>query len=137
MTDPSLAEPNESAARSSPGPIASLQALRAVLWRILEAGGLFIGLIVLVYLLLGTGSGPFVFNKDLWKPGDKTVYVKFDKYKPRSEPASGLAGGKVVKVDRVEWRAISDQQQAVNAIIAGEIDLIEQPSHETMPGGAP
>ena len=37
-----------------------------------------------------TGSGPFVFVKDEWKPGDKTVYVKFDKYKPRSEPASGL-----------------------------------------------
>ena len=33
-----------------------------------------------------TGSGPFVFQKDEWKPGDKTVYVKFDKYKPRSEP---------------------------------------------------
>src|SRR5215813_7025236 len=48
-----------------------------------------------------TGSGPFVFKKDEWKPGDKTVYVKFDKYMPRSEPASGLAGGKVVKVDRV------------------------------------
>ena len=30
-----------------------------------------------------TGSGPFVFVKDEWKPGDKTVYVKFDKYKPR------------------------------------------------------
>ena len=60
-----------------------------------------------------TGSGPFVFKKDEWKPGDKAVYVKFDKYKPRSEPASGLAGGKVVKVDRVEWLAISDQQQAV------------------------
>jgi len=60
MTDPSLAEPNTSAARSSPGFTASLQALRNVLWRILEAGGLFIGLIVLVYLLLGTGSGPFV-----------------------------------------------------------------------------
>ena len=55
-----------------------------------------------------TGSGPFVFKRDEWKPGDKTVYVKFDKYKPRAEPASGLAGGKVVKVDRVEWRAISD-----------------------------
>ena len=55
-----------------------------------------------------TGSGPFVFKRDEWKPGDKTVYVKFDKYKPRPEPASGLAGGKVVKVDRVEWRAISD-----------------------------
>ena len=72
-----------------------------------------------------TGSGPFVFKRDEWKPGDKTVYVKFDKYKPRSEPASGFAGGKVVKVDRVEWRAISDHQQAVNALLAGEIDFIE------------
>jgi hypothetical protein len=60
MTDPSLAEPTTSATRSSPGLLASLQNLRAVLWRLLEAGGLFIGLIVLVYLLLGTGSGPFV-----------------------------------------------------------------------------
>src|SRR3984893_5764872 len=75
-----------------------------------------------------TGSGPFVFVKDEWKPGDKTVYVKFDKYKPRPEPASGMAGGKVVKVDRVEWLAISDQQQAVNALQKGEIDFIEQPS---------
>ncbi|MBO0763194.1 MAG: ABC transporter substrate-binding protein [Hyphomicrobiaceae bacterium] len=80
-----------------------------------------------------TGSGPFIFKKDEWKPGDKTVYVKFDKYKPRSEPASGLAGGKVVKVDRVEWRAISDQQQAVNALLAGEIDFIEAPSHDLLP----
>ena len=28
---------------------------------------------------------------DEWKPGDKTVYVKFDKYKPRAEPSSGAA----------------------------------------------
>ena len=38
------------------------------------------------------GSGPFVFKTDEWKPGDKTVYVKNDKYVPRPEPASGLAG---------------------------------------------
>ena len=80
-----------------------------------------------------TGSGPFVFKRDEWKPGDKTVYVKFDKYKPRSEPASGLAGGKVVKVDRVEWRAISDHQQAINALLAGEIDYIEAPPHDLLP----
>src|SRR6185295_12214264 len=80
-----------------------------------------------------TGSGPFVLKREEWKPGDKTVYVKFDKYKPRSEPASGLAGGKVVKVDRVEWRAISDHQQAVNALLAGEIDFIEQPPHDLLP----
>jgi len=47
-----------------------------------------------------TGSGPFIFKRDEWKPGDKTVYVKNEKYKPRSEPASGLAGGKVAKFDR-------------------------------------
>src|SRR5215510_7879587 len=69
-----------------------------------------------------TGSGPFVFAKDEWKPGDKTVYVKFDKYKPRPEPASGMAGGKIVRVDRVEWRAIPDHQTAINALLAGEID---------------
>jgi peptide/nickel transport system substrate-binding protein len=79
-----------------------------------------------------TGSGPFIFKKDEWRPGDKTVYVKFDKYKPRSEPASGMAGGKVVKVDRVEWRAISDAQQAVNALSKGEIDFVEQPSHDLL-----
>jgi peptide/nickel transport system substrate-binding protein len=79
-----------------------------------------------------TGSGPFVFVKDEWKPGDKTVYVKFDKYKPRSEPASGMAGGKIAKVDRVEWRAISDAQQAINALQKGEIDMVEQPSHDLL-----
>src|SRR5215216_6017847 len=80
-----------------------------------------------------TGSGPFVFKRDEWKPGDKTVYVKFDKYRPRSEPASGLAGGKVAKVDRVEWLAISDHQQAMNALLAGEVDYIEAPPHDLLP----
>src|SRR5215831_11115348 len=45
-----------------------------------------------------TGSGPFIFKKDEWKPGDKVVFVKNPKYKPRSEPPSMLAGGKVAKV---------------------------------------
>jgi peptide/nickel transport system substrate-binding protein len=80
-----------------------------------------------------TGSGPFVFKRDEWKPGDKAVYVKFDKYKPRAEPPSGLAGGKVAKVDRVEWIAMSDQQQIVNALLAGEIDYVEAPSHDLLP----
>jgi peptide/nickel transport system substrate-binding protein len=80
-----------------------------------------------------TGSGPFIFKQDEWKPGDKTVYVKNEKYQPRPEPASGLAGGKVVKIDRVEWRAISDHQQAVNALLAGEIDYIEAPKHDLLP----
>src|SRR6476660_1387319 len=80
-----------------------------------------------------TGSGPFVFARDEWKPGDKAVFVKFDKYKPRAEPPSGLAGGKVVKVDRVEWKVVADQQTAMNALFAGEVDYIEQPQHDLLP----
>ncbi len=79
------------------------------------------------------GSGPFVFKMDEWKPGDKAVYVKFDKYKPRAEPPSGLAGGKVVKIDRIEWRSMPDNQTQVNALLAGELDYIEQPAWDLLP----
>ncbi len=72
-----------------------------------------------------TGSGPFIFKKDEWKPGEKAVYLKNPKYKPRPEPASGLSGGKLAKVDRVEWITIPDQQTQVSALLNGEIDLIE------------
>ncbi|MBL8699182.1 MAG: ABC transporter substrate-binding protein [Alphaproteobacteria bacterium] len=79
------------------------------------------------------GSGPFVFSKDEWRPGERVVYVKNPRYKPRPEPASGLAGGKVVKVDRVEWLAISDPQTAFNALRAGEIDLMERVAADLIP----
>ncbi|MCL6609143.1 MAG: ABC transporter substrate-binding protein [Geminicoccaceae bacterium] len=80
-----------------------------------------------------TGSGPFVFRKDLWKPGAIAVYEKFKGYKPRSEPPSWGAGGKVVKVDRLEWISMPDHQTAVNALISGEIDLMEAPPHDLLP----
>ena len=80
-----------------------------------------------------TGSGPFIFKSDEWKPGEKAVYVKNPKYKPRSEPPSGLAGGKIAKVDRVEWITLSDAQTAVNALIKGEIDMIEAPQPDLFP----
>jgi peptide/nickel transport system substrate-binding protein len=79
------------------------------------------------------GSGPFVFKKELWKPGDKTVYVKFTDYKPRAEPASGLAGGKAPKLDRVEWLAIPDHMTAINALQNGEIDYMEVPPIDLLP----
>jgi peptide/nickel transport system substrate-binding protein len=72
-----------------------------------------------------TGSGPYIFKRDEWKPGEKAVYVKNPKYKPRAEPASGLSGGKVAKFDRVEWLTLPDTQTQVNALIAGEIDMVE------------
>src|SRR4029079_17160867 len=65
-----------------------------------------------------------------WKPGEKTVYVKNPNYKPRSEPQSGLAGGKVVKLDRVEWVWISDAETQLNALINGEIDMLESVNYD-------
>ncbi len=79
------------------------------------------------------GSGPFVFKKELWRPGDRVVYEKFADYKPRSEPPSGLAGGKRVYVDRVEWVVLPDSQTAVNALLAGEIDMMQQPPFDMLP----
>jgi peptide/nickel transport system substrate-binding protein len=55
------------------------------------------------------------------------VYVRNPDYKPRPEPVSRLAGGKVAKVDRIEWHAMPDHLQAINALQAGEIDFIEAP----------
>ena len=79
------------------------------------------------------GSGPFIFKQDEWKPGEKLVYVKNPKYKPRAEPPSMLAGAKIAKVDRVEWLAIIDPNTAANALLAGEIDLIEVPPPDLFP----
>lgn len=73
------------------------------------------------------GSGPFKFNHDLAKPGASFVYDRNDKYVPRSEPADGFAGGKIVNVDRVIWENIADQQTALSALQAGEIDYFETP----------
>src|SRR5438309_10607921 len=37
-----------------------------------------------------TGSGPFAFQKDEWKPGDKAVVAKFDKYRTPPAPPSAF-----------------------------------------------
>jgi peptide/nickel transport system substrate-binding protein len=80
-----------------------------------------------------TGSGPFMLKTEDWQPGVKVVYVKNPNYKPRSEPPSGLAGGKVVKVDRVEWVWIPDAQTQVNALLSGEVDMVESVAHDLLP----
>jgi len=79
------------------------------------------------------GSGPFIMKKDEWKPGEKMVFVKNPKYKPRAEPISGMAGGKVVSLDRVEWVWIPDPETQVNALINGEIDEIESLAFDYAP----
>ena len=80
-----------------------------------------------------TGSGPYIIKKDEWKPGERTVFVKNPKYKPRSEPMSGLAGGKVVSLDRVVWVWIQDPQTQVNALLNGEVEALETVNYDSLP----
>ncbi|WGR91525.1 ABC transporter substrate-binding protein [Bradyrhizobium sp. ISRA443] len=79
------------------------------------------------------GSGPFKFVQSEFQPGVKAVYVKNKDYVPRKEPASWTAGGKVVKVDRVEWLTMADAQTAINALQSGDIDFMENPSFDMLP----
>jgi peptide/nickel transport system substrate-binding protein len=79
------------------------------------------------------GSGPFIFKRDEWRPGEKIVYVRNPRYKPRPEPPSGTAGGKQVKVDRVEWVVIKDPQTQANALMAGDVDIIVEPPYALYP----
>ena len=79
------------------------------------------------------GSGPFKFVQAEFQPGVKAVYEKNKDYVPRKEPPSWTSGGKVVKVDRVEWITMPDAQTAVNALQSGDIDFMENPPFDLLP----
>jgi peptide/nickel transport system substrate-binding protein len=79
------------------------------------------------------GSGPFKFVPAEFQPGVKAVFEKNKDYVSRKEPPSWTSGGKVVKVDRVEWITMADAQTAVNALQSGDIDFMEAPSWDILP----
>src|SRR5262249_31394393 len=79
------------------------------------------------------GSGPFKMGKAGWGPGNKVGYGKNTEYVPRKEPPPRATGGKVVKVDRVEWIYIPDSATAAAALNAGEADIWEQLPPDLIP----
>jgi peptide/nickel transport system substrate-binding protein len=79
------------------------------------------------------GSGPFKFVREEWVPGNKAVFAKNSDYIPREEAPSFASGGKVAKVDRVEWLYIPDTTTAAAALNAGEADWYEQPPADLVP----
>jgi len=79
------------------------------------------------------GSGPFRFNQAARISGALTVFDRNPDYVPRNEPPDGLAGGRVVKVDRVEWKVMPDTATAAAALQAGEVDVWEQPALDLIP----
>ena len=80
-----------------------------------------------------TGSGPFMFVTEEFNPGVSVTYAKFEDYVPRDESADWMAGGKVVNVDTVKWVTMPDNQTAVNALMSGEIDYLEQMQVDLLP----
>lgn len=79
------------------------------------------------------GSGPFVFQTADWVSGVRSVYTKFDKYVPRQEAPSNTAGGKVVNFERVEWLIQPDPGTGMSALMAGEVDWVDQPLFDHLP----
>ncbi|HEY0184569.1 MAG TPA: ABC transporter substrate-binding protein [Rhodopila sp.] len=71
------------------------------------------------------GSGPFLFRRSEWRPGDRAIFDRNPNYHPRPEPPDGLSGGKVVRVDRVDLVSMPDQATRVAALQTGELDLLE------------
>lgn len=71
------------------------------------------------------GSGPMRFVRNEWVSGAKAVFEKFADYVPRKEPASWLAGGKNIVVNRIEWITIPDPATAAAALQNGEVDWLE------------
>ncbi|MDW9646119.1 ABC transporter substrate-binding protein [Sinorhizobium medicae] len=78
-------------------------------------------------VIANIGSGPFKFSHALAKPGASFTYERNEKFVPRKEPSDGMAGGKIVKVDRVIWDNMADAQTALAALQAGEVDYLYGP----------
>ncbi len=79
------------------------------------------------------GSGPMTFKRSEWVPGARAVFERFADYHPRDEPASWLAGGKRMLVDRIEWVVLPDPATAAAALQNGEVDWWETPIPDLVP----
>lgn len=68
-----------------------------------------------------SGITPFMMPKRIAEtPSNQAIkeFIGSDQF-----PASGTAGGKVVKVDRVKWVAMPDSMTSVNALLSGEMTI--------------
>ena len=79
------------------------------------------------------GSGPMMFRPGDWVPASRAVFDRFPAYAPRDEPASWMAGGKRMRVDRIEWTIIPDPATAAAALITGAVDWWQTPIPDLVP----
>jgi len=71
------------------------------------------------------GSGPFTFQREGWRTGDRMVLRRNAAYLPRAEPPDFLAGGKAVKIEELILKTMPDDSTGANALAAGEIDYMQ------------
>lgn len=69
------------------------------------------------------GTGPFKVVE--WRRGQHLKLARFEGYRPRSEPTSGLAGAKVAYLDQILFVPIKDSKVRVLSLQQGEIDYAQ------------
>jgi peptide/nickel transport system substrate-binding protein len=80
------------------------------------------------------GCGPFRFRADERVAGARTVYERFDRYRPREDgPSEWTAGPKRVLLDRVEWQVMPDPSTAAAALLHREVDWWEYAALDLLP----
>src|SRR5262245_17912896 len=79
------------------------------------------------------GSGPMRFLRNEWVPGARAAFEKFAAYVPRSEPASWVAGGKRIVLDRIEWIVIAAKAPRAARLKNAKVNWRELPLPDIVP----
>src|SRR3984957_13222115 len=79
------------------------------------------------------GSGPYRFVANEFSANSLAVLARFDAYQPRDETPNGTSGGRIAKLERVEWRVIPEPPTQVNALLTGEIDWLAGVTPDLLP----
>jgi peptide/nickel transport system substrate-binding protein len=67
------------------------------------------------------GTGPYRVVE--WARDRHVRLVRFDRYAPRTDPSSGMAGQRTAHAQEMRFVVIKDDVTRLNALIAGEIDV--------------
>jgi peptide/nickel transport system substrate-binding protein len=69
------------------------------------------------------GTGPYRLRE--WKRGEYVLLERHHAYQPRNDPADGYAGARVAQAERIRWMVVPEPAVAKTALLAGDVDLVE------------
>ena len=79
------------------------------------------------------GSGPYRYLPDERVAGVRVAYARFDRYQPRQDAPSYMAGARIAHIPRIVWTVIPDPATAAASLRKGEVDWV----HDVPPDLAP